>query len=75
MSDHRFLRLAQVKERVGLSTPTIYRLIAARKFPASVPLGPGSVGWLENELDEWSAERIAERDRRLGKAADTPHAA
>jgi prophage regulatory protein len=65
MSGRRFLRLAQVKERVGLSTATIYRLIAAKKFPASVPLGLNSVGWPESEIDDWSEDRIAERDRRL----------
>jgi len=65
----RFLRIAEVRQRTGLSVPTIYRLIAAQRFPASVPLGLNSVGWLEDELDAWSDQRIAERDRRLVEAA------
>lgn len=32
----RFLRLPEVRKRVGLSTPTIYRHIAAGRFPRPV---------------------------------------
>lgn len=56
------IRIKELKARIGLSVPTIYRLIAAKKFPPAVSLGPGSVGWIEDEVDAWIEARIAERD-------------
>jgi prophage regulatory protein len=51
--------------RVGLSTTTIYRLMAAGRFPRQRQLGGNSVAWLENELEEWIAGRpVAERPGR-----------
>jgi predicted DNA-binding transcriptional regulator AlpA len=39
-------------------------------FPRQVPTSEGEsgrgVGWLESEIAEWQAQRIAERDRRDG---------
>ena len=32
-------------------------------FPRSVPLGSRTVGWLEHEIHEWIAARVAERER------------
>ena len=64
----RFLRLPQVVARVGLSPMTLWR--REKKipptFPLRVPLGPNSVGWPESEIEAWCAERVAERDARVG---------
>lgn len=65
LTGRRFLRQGGVKDRTGLSAATIYRLIADEKFPAPVPLGPGSVGWVEDEVDGWINDRIIDRDRKL----------
>ncbi len=35
----------------------IYRDIKAGKFPAPIELGPNSVGWFEDEIDEHLASR------------------
>ncbi len=56
----RFLRLPEVMERTGLSRSTIYVRVAAGRFPQPVALGGRAVGWIEAEVDEWVAERIAE---------------
>jgi prophage regulatory protein len=56
------LRLPAVKSRTGLSRSTIYLHIAQGTFPAPVSLGERAVGWIESEIDEWIARRIAERD-------------
>ncbi len=56
----RFLRLPEVMERTGLSRSTIYVRVAAGRFPRPVALGGRAVGWIEAEVDEWVAERIAE---------------
>jgi prophage regulatory protein len=65
MSGRRFLRLAQVKERVGLSTATIYREISAGRFPRPVPLTANTVAWPSDELESWEEARIAERNKRV----------
>lgn len=57
-------RLPKVKARTGLSRSAIYRLVANRQFPAPVKLGERASGWSAHEVDQWIAERIAERDAK-----------
>lgn len=52
---NRILKLPDVKERVGMSTTRIYQQMREGTFPLSRRLGPGSVGWLESDLDKWMA--------------------
>jgi predicted DNA-binding transcriptional regulator AlpA len=40
----RFLRLPEVRAKVGLSTSTIYRLMAAGQFPRPIPIDRASSG-------------------------------
>jgi prophage regulatory protein len=56
------LRLPVVIARTGLTTTEIYEAQKLGTFPASVPLGERTVGWVESEIDEWIAQRIAQRD-------------
>ena len=53
-----FLRLPEVKHRTGLSRSSIYAKIPSGDFPPPVSLGGRAVGWLENEVSDWMAERI-----------------
>ena len=53
----RILRLNDVRKLIGLHKSTIYRLIDKKEFPAPIRLGPNSVGWLREEIDEWIATR------------------
>ena len=55
-----------MEAKTGLKRSAIYASIAEGKFPKQVPLGPGSVGWVEQEIDAWLTERIAERDADAG---------
>ena len=60
----RFLRIRAVEEITGLKKSAIYERISQGKFPKPVPLGdfPNSpVGWLEDEIANWQAQRIAKR--------------
>jgi len=59
---HKLLRLEAVREKTGLSTSDIYGAMKEGTFPKNVPIGKRSVAWLEAELDEWIAGRIAARD-------------
>lgn len=60
------LRRNQVETRTGLSRSTIYAGVAAGNFPAPVPLGEKSVGWLESEIQAWLESRVAARDAKRG---------
>src|SRR5690606_8141704 len=51
-----FIRLRDVLQITGLSRPTIYRRIAARRFPPSVPLGGRACGWPSAALQAWIAD-------------------
>jgi prophage regulatory protein len=62
----RVLRLIPTSHKTGLSPSSIYEKMAKGEFPTSIPLGGRRVGWLESELDEWIAARVAERDNARG---------
>lgn len=53
----KVLRIDEVVERTGLSRTSIWRLEKAGQFPARRQLGPGSVGWLEKEVERWANSR------------------
>ena len=57
----KFLSKKQVREKVLYCPAHIARLEAAGMFPKRVQLGPGRVGWVEEEIEEWMRERIAKR--------------
>jgi prophage regulatory protein len=53
------IRRKQVEARTGLSRSTIYNGITEGTFPASVKLGARAVGWIEAEISDWLAGRVA----------------
>jgi prophage regulatory protein len=59
----RFLSKKQVRELVLYCPAHIARLEQASKFPKRIQIGPGRVGWLEDEVQEWMRHRVAERDK------------
>jgi len=48
-----FLRIRDVLRITSLSRPTLYRRIAARRFPAPVHLGGRACGWPSDVLRAW----------------------
>ena len=56
----KFLRLPQVKAKVGIGRTSIYQKIKQGQFPKPIALGPQSVAWIESEVEEWMGERITE---------------
>lgn len=56
----RFIKLRDVQTIVALSGSEIYRRIAAGTFPKPISLGPKSSVWIEQEVQDWMAARIAE---------------
>ena len=58
--NQRVLRLPQVCLATGLGRSFIYQLQAQNRFPKRIKIGVRAVGWLENEVQEWLAGRIAQ---------------
>jgi prophage regulatory protein len=65
---NKVLRREAVEAKTGHSTSTIYEKMAAGEFPKPIKLGARAVGWLEEEIDSYISERVAERDQH-GEAA------
>lgn len=61
---NKILRLPAVKAKTGLSRSTIYARASVGTFPASLSLGPNTVGWVESEIDAWINKQI-EASRRF----------
>jgi prophage regulatory protein len=57
------LRLPEVCKITGLCRSHVYELEALSAFPKRVQLTKRTVGWVEDEVQAWLAERIA-RSRR-----------
>jgi len=64
----RFLRIDEVIDKVGLSRPTIWRLERAGEFPRRRQLGRNSVGWVEDEIEQWMQSRVVVADDSGGSA-------
>ncbi len=62
---HVILRLPEIIARTGLSRSSIYLGISNGEFPRSVSLGGRAVGWLEEDVERWLAEKVeASREGR-----------
>lgn len=55
------IRLPELLAAIGLSRPTVYRMVNAGTFPKQVRLGAAAVGWLRVEVEQWIAERARAR--------------
>ena len=60
----RILRLPSVEAKSGLKRDSIYRLAKLGQFPKPVKISQWASGWVESEIDDYLAQRIAERDRK-----------
>ncbi len=56
-SQDRIVRTQEVQQLIGLSRSTIWRLERKGDFPARLPLGTGSVGWLKSDIEAWIRSR------------------
>jgi prophage regulatory protein len=54
----RLLTGTAVQAKTSLSRPTIWRLIRAGNFPASVKVSPGRVAWDADAVEAWIAARV-----------------
>jgi prophage regulatory protein len=58
----KIIRFDEVMAKTGLKHSALYNLMAQGSFPKPVPLGLKARGWLESEVNDWIANRVAERD-------------
>jgi prophage regulatory protein len=63
----RILRLPAVKDRTGLATSTIYKLIRAGKFPRHIKITERASGWLETDIDAWVESRARKGEAEQGE--------
>lgn len=54
----QILRLPAVCRTTGLGRSMVYQLEATDQFPRRVKIGARAVGWIEEEVQSWLAERI-----------------
>ena len=66
----RILRWRDVAPIIGCSRMTIARMEKAGTFPQRIRIGNGSVGWLEHEVEQWLADRMANRVEDEGAPQD-----
>lgn len=57
----RVLRIRELQNVTGFSKSTLYRWIQKGDFPKPIHCGPGAVGWLEQEVEEWIETKAAAR--------------
>lgn len=55
-----FLRLPDVRKRVGLSRSQIYKLISIDAFPRQIRVGERVSCWQESQINHWIEQRISE---------------
>jgi prophage regulatory protein len=67
----RFLRLPDVINRTGLGRSSIYREMAAGRFPLQVKVGAMAC-WVESEVVAWQQARLQERDGERPQLAHQP---
>lgn len=60
----RLLRRAEVEYKTGLSRSAIYEQVRKGTFPEPVRLSGNSVAWLCSEVDEFIAQKIAQRNKK-----------
>jgi len=53
------LRRPTVQNRTGISRSSLYGLMKLGLFPPSIKISARSVGWLESDIDDFIASKIA----------------
>ena len=63
MSELRFIRIKEVKQRTSLSSTHIYRLISRGEFPAQRRLSHRVAVWLESDISKWLEDSLEQQPR------------
>jgi prophage regulatory protein len=55
----QFYRLSHVKQRLGVSSSSIWAWVKAGKFPKPIKLSANTTAWNAADVDAWASDRIA----------------
>ena len=58
----RIIRRRELKSVTGYGLSTLYEMMVRGEFPKPIPLGKRAVGWVEDEIAAWQAERVKARE-------------
>ena len=61
-TQERFLRMPDLRRKVGLSRSQLYRLISRGEFPPPKKLGSKVSVWVESEIDAWMGQQHPHSD-------------
>lgn len=61
MENDRIIRKAELFRMLGVKDTTVWRWERDGLFPKRIHLSPGSVGWLESEIQAWLSKKASER--------------
>jgi len=58
MTENRFIRMPDLRTKVGLSKSQIYKLIQQGEFPKQIKLGDKIAVWIDSEVEEWMSSKV-----------------
>ena len=58
--NQRLIRRKEVQSKTGLGASSIYAMMKNGTFPKCLKLSERRVAWIESEVDQWIADRIAQ---------------
>lgn len=57
--NQRLIRRKEVQAKTSLGASSIYAMMKTGEFPLCLHLSERRVAWIESEIDQWIADRIA----------------
>ncbi|BFM66741.1 TPA: AlpA family transcriptional regulator [Acinetobacter baumannii] len=60
IENNRLIRRKEVQTKTGLGASSIYAMMKNGEFPQCLNLSERRVAWIESEIDQWIANRIAQ---------------
>lgn len=57
--NNRLIRRKEVQDKTGLGASSIYAMMKQGNFPQCLNLSERRVAWVESDIDQWIAERVA----------------
>lgn len=65
-TEPRLIRRKDVQAKTGLGASSIYAMMKNGQFPLCLNLSKRRVAWIESEIDQWIANRIAQHKVYVG---------
>lgn len=59
IENQRLIRRKEVEAKTGLGASSLYAMMKKGEFPLCLSLSERRVAWIESEVDQWIADRIA----------------